>query len=206
MRGTWMKNTVLLLGMTLAGTALLAQQTTSPAGQTAPEATTQSVTQSASGSTGTLQLTMEQKKQLRELRLSARDQAAIIRNDQTLSAEQKQSKLKLLRANTHEQMKSVLTPAQQTAIAERHAGRRARMAAKLGLTPEQQSKLKELFVANRQQRQAVLTNASLSNDQKQAQLSQMRQTNKSQLATILTPEQLAKFRQMRREHRHSGRG
>jgi Spy/CpxP family protein refolding chaperone len=199
MHGTWMKSTVLLLGMTLAGTALLAQQTTPVA--TAPATSTQSAS-SATGKTGALQLTVEQKKQMRELRLSARDQAAILRNDQSLTGDQKAAKLKALHASTREQMKAVLTPAQQTAFAERRAAHQARFAAKLGLTPEQQTKLKDLFVSNRQQRQAVLTKASMTNEQKQAQLSEIRQTNKAQLATILTPEQLAQFQQMRKARHH----
>lgn len=198
MRGTWIKSTVLLLGMTLGGAALMAQQATTPA----PEA----ANQSTASATGKLQLTLEQKKQLRDLRASARDQAAIIRHDQALSAGQKQGKLKALRASTREQMKSVLTPEQQNVFAQRRAEAKARVAAKLGLTSEQQGKLKELAVSTHQQRQSVLTNPSLGNEQKQAQLSQIRLASKAQLATILTPEQLARFQQMRRAHRHSKLG
>ena len=65
--------------------------------------------------------------------------------------------------------------------------------------------MKELFAATHQQRDAVLKNASLTNEQKQTQLTQIRQTSKSQLATILTPEQLVKFHQMRK-HRHEKHG
>jgi Spy/CpxP family protein refolding chaperone len=198
MRGSWIKNTVLLLGMTLSATALLAQQATTPAPETA--------TQSTASTTGKLQLTVEQKKQLRELRATARDQAAIIRHDPSLTAEQRQSKLQELRASTREQMKSVLTPEQQKAFAERRAEGKARFAAKLGLTAEQQSQLKELSLSTRQQRQSVLTNTTLSNQQKQAQLSQIRQASKAQLATILTPEQLAKFQQMRKWRHHPKMG
>jgi Spy/CpxP family protein refolding chaperone len=195
MRGTWIKTSLLMLGMSLAGAGLQAQQ--------APAATTsanQEAMQSGSASqdAATLKLSPEQKKQLHELRLSARDQAAIIRNDQTLSGEQKQSKLKELRASTRDQMKSILTPDQQKAFAERHAARKAKIVAELGLTPEQQSKLKGLFQSTRQQRQQVLTNASLSNEQKLAQLKQIRQDAKSQLATILSPDQLQKFRELRK--------
>ncbi len=196
MRGTWIKNTVLLLGMTLSGAALLAQQSPAPA----PETTTQSTASNRP------QLTAEQKQQLRGMRLTARDQAAIIRNDQTLTSEQKLAKLKELRASTREQMKSVLTPAQQQAFAARRAALKARMEAKLGLTADQQSKLKALFQSNRQQRQAVLTNASLTNEQKQTQLSQIRQTSQAQLSTILTPEQLTKFQQMHFRRRFAARG
>lgn len=195
MRGIWITNAVLMMGMTLSGATLLAQQATTPA----PETTTQS----AASATGRPQLTAEQKKQLRDLRGSARDQAAIIRNDQTLTSEQKQAKLKALRASTREQMKSVLTPEQQKAFADRRAAAKANFAAKLGLTADQQSKLKDLHLSTRQQRQAVLKNTSLTNEQKQAQLSQIRQASQAQLATILTPEQLEKFHQMRR-HRKQG--
>jgi Spy/CpxP family protein refolding chaperone len=189
MRSLWIKNTVLLLGMSLSGTALLAQQATVPAAESA--------TQNAAATTGKPQLTAEQKQQLSELRATARDQAAIIRNDQTLTAQQKQAKLKELRTSTRAQMKSVLTPEQQKVFAGRRDARKARFAAKLGLTAEQQSKMKELFVSTHQQRQSVLTNSALTNEQKQAQLSQIRQASKAQLATILSPEQLTKLQQMR---------
>lgn len=191
MRTNWMKSAVLLLGMSLSGTALLAQATA------APETTTQNAVQRP-------QLSAEQKQQLGELRASARDQAAIIRNDQSLTAEQKQAKLKALRTSTHEQMKAVLTPEQQKAFAANHEARKDRMAAKLGLTADQQAKLKELRASTHQQRQAVLTNSALTNEQKQAQLTQIRQNSKAQLATILTPDQLAQLRQMRMAGHHHG--
>lgn len=196
MRGNWIKNAVLIAGMTLSGTALLAQQATAPA----PDTTTQSTASAAAKP----QLSAEQKKQLRDLRASARDQAAIIRNDQTLTAEQKQAKLKALRTSTREQMKSVLTPEQQQAFASHRSAAKANFAAKLGLTADQQSKLMELRSSTRQQRQTVLDNTSLTNEQKQAQLSQIRQSTQAQLATILTPEQLEKFHQMRRHHPKQG--
>ena len=193
MRGRWINSAALLLGMTVGCAALLAQQATMP------PATNQ-------GAAERPQFSAEQKKQLGDMRATARDQAAIIRNDQTLTAEQKQAKLKELRANTREQMKSVLTPDQQKAFADRRAAHKARFAAKLGLTTDQQTKMKDLFVSTHQQRQAVLKNTSLTNEQKQAQLSQIRQTFKAQLATILTPEQLAKFQQMVRMRRHGRLG
>jgi len=195
MRMSWMmKNAVLLLGISLSGAAMLAQATA------APETTTPSAEQRAQQRP---QLTAEQKQQLGELRANARDQAAIIRNDQSLTAEQKQAKLKALRASTREQMKSVFTPDQQKAFASHREARKSRMAAKLGLTPDQQSKLKELRASTRQQRQAVLSNSTLSNEQKQAQLTQIRQASKAQLASILSPDQLAQLRQMRMsQHRH----
>jgi Spy/CpxP family protein refolding chaperone len=112
------------------------------------------------------------------------------------------AKLKELRASTRQQMKSVLTPEQQNAF----AARRADFAAKLGLTADQRTKLKDLFRSNRRQRLAVLNTPALTNAQKQAQLAQIRQASQSQLATILTPEQLEKFHQMRRMHNRAKQG
>jgi len=189
-----MKSAVLLLGISLGGTAMLAQATA------APDTTTPSAEQRAQQRP---QLSAEQRQQLGELRASARDQAAIIRNDQSLTAAQKQAKLKDLRASTREQMRSVFTPDQQKAFAAHREARKGRIAAKLGLTPDQQSKLKDLHASTRQQRQAVLGNSALSNEQKQAQLTQIRQASRAQLATILSPDQLAQLRQMHMgQHRH----
>jgi len=49
----------------------------------------------------------------------------------------------------------------------------------------------------------VLKNASLTNEQKQAQLSQIRQASQVQLAAILTPQQLEQFHQMRAMRGHA---
>jgi Spy/CpxP family protein refolding chaperone len=194
MHRAWIKTSLLTLAMSLAATALPATAATTPATQEAIH------DGSASHGAAYLKLSAEQKKQIHQLRLDARDRAAILRNDQTLSAEQKQSKLKELRASTREQFKSILTPAQQKAFAEHRAARKAQIVAELGLTPDQQSKLKNLFQSTRQQREQVLTSSKLTNDQKLAQLKQIRQDAKSQLATILSPDQLQKMREMRKHH------
>ncbi len=195
MRAIWIKNAVLMVGMTLGCAALLAQQATTP--------TPDTTTQGAANATAKPQLSAEQKQQLRDLRNSARDQAAIIRSDQTLTPQQRQAKLQALRASTREQMQSILTPEQQQAFAARRAAAKAKFAAKLGLTADQMSKLKDLRTSTHQQRQAVLQNSSLTNDQKQAQLSQIRQASQAQLSTLLSPDQLQKLHQMRR-HRKQG--
>jgi Spy/CpxP family protein refolding chaperone len=203
MLSKWIQSTVLMLGVGLASAGVFAQQT----GQTATSQAPQVSAQSASTDTaGKLNLTPEQKKQLRELHQTARDQAAIIRHDNKLSAEEKMAKLHELRAATRDKMKTVLTPEQQQAWAARREARRAKMAAKLGLTDDQQSKLKDLFQSAREQRKGVLTSATLTNEEKLAQLKQLRETQKAQLATILTPDQMQKFREMRKGHHQHGRG
>jgi Spy/CpxP family protein refolding chaperone len=149
-----------------------------------------------------LGLSPQQIAQLRNLRASMRDQAAIIRHDPALSAEQKQQQIQQLRQSTRAQVKAVFTPAQQQQLAQMKAARQA----KLGLTPEQRSQLKNLFSGTRQQREAVLDNSSLSNAQKLAQLQQIRQNAQSQLSSILTPDQLQRMHHMRRGFAFAGRG
>ena len=188
MRTTSIRTALLLLSLSVTGGAALAQTQT----DAAPAATAHPAQK----------LTAEQRQKMSELRASARDQAAIIRNDQSLTAEQKQQKLQALRASTREQMKSVLTPEQQQAFAARRAQHEQKMAAKLNLTEDQQAKLKALRASTHDQRQAVLANTSLTSEQKQQQLAQIRESNKTQLATILTPDQLAQMQKMR-HGRHS---
>jgi len=140
-----------------------------------------------------LGLTSEQKTQLHNLRTSMQDQIAIIKHDSTLSQEQQQQQIQQLRQTTRAQMNAVFTPAQQQKLAQMKAARQAR----LGLTEAQQTQLKSLFSGARQQREAVLNNASLSSAQKQTQLQQIRQSTQTQLSSILTPEQLQKMHPMR---------
>ena len=139
-----------------------------------------------------LGLTQQQKTQLHDLRSSMRDQIAIIRHDPSLNGEQKQQQIQQIRQATRTQVKSVFTPAQQQQLAQMKAARQA----KLGLTQAQKTQLKSLFSGARQQRQTVLNNASLSNQDKQAQLQQIRQNTKTQLSSILTPDQLRTMRHM----------
>jgi protein CpxP len=201
MRGNWTKIALLFTALTLPATILPAQQ----AAQKAPEKAMQCAP-GGKGHYGNLQLTPGQKKQLRELRMETRDRAAIIRSDKTLTQEQKAAKLRELRRSSREKRQAVLTPEQREQVKQMRASRRGQMAKELGLTPEQQGKLRETMKAGRQQRRAVLQNSSLTDNQKLAQLKQIRQATRTQMASILTPEQLAKWQQMRQHHGHGPHG
>jgi len=72
-----------------------------------------------------LGLTADQRSQLETIHKSTRDQVSAIRNDATLSSEQKEAKLKTLFQNSHQQVSGILTPEQQQKLQERHQrGRR----------------------------------------------------------------------------------
>src|SRR5262249_15001470 len=96
-----------------------------------------------------LNLSQQQQEQLKPMFQQSREQAKAIRNDASLTPEQKKQKFEALRESTKAQMNGVLSPDQQKQLAElreqgkaRMAERRAamgkRMAEKLNLSQQQQ--------------------------------------------------------------------
>jgi Spy/CpxP family protein refolding chaperone len=74
-----------------------------------------------------LNLTPEQKAELKSLRETEKQQAQAIKNDSSLTSEQKKAKFHELRKSSHEQMMAKLTPEQQQKFKEfrkEHRGHR----------------------------------------------------------------------------------
>lgn len=67
-----------------------------------------------------LNLTQTQKDQLKKFHSESRSKFETVRNDQTLSDDQKKAKFKELRKEQHEQMKTVLTPEQLEKMKSMH--------------------------------------------------------------------------------------
>jgi Spy/CpxP family protein refolding chaperone len=157
-----------------------------------------------------LNLTDQQKTQMQSLMQNQRLQAQAVRNDSSLTPQQKQDKLKQLRETNHQQMMAILTPEQQQKVeqfrSEHPAMGKGRMGrgrmgpggglAALNLTSDQKSKLEPIFQSSRQQLQAVRNDSSLTPEQKQAKISEIRQNTQSQINGILTPEQQQQWQQM----------
>ena len=77
----------------------------------------------------------------------------------------------------------------------------------LNLTPDQQAELKSIRENMKQQAQAIKNDSSLTADQKKAKFKELRKSTHEQMMAKLTPDQQAKFKEMRKEHRghHHGR-
>jgi periplasmic protein CpxP/Spy len=75
---------------------------------------------------------------------------------------------------------------------------------KLNLNADQTSKLEPIFASRDQQFQALHQNASLTPEQRHEQMKAIHQTTEQQLATVLTPDQLAQLKAMRHNHRGYG--
>ena len=71
-----------------------------------------------------LNLTDNQKAQIQQIREGARSQAEAVKNDSSLSAEQKETKIHEIRRDSHEQVKKVLTPEQSKQMHEKMRERR----------------------------------------------------------------------------------
>jgi periplasmic protein CpxP/Spy len=94
----------------------------------------------------------------------------------------------------------------QTTTTPQKTERGAKFAKELNLTPEQQTELKQIRQSSREQFKAIKNDSSLTADQKKAKLKELRQSTNEQMMSKLNPDQQAKFKEMRKEHRHQGRG
>jgi len=61
----------------------------------------------------------------------------------------------------------------------------------LDLTDDQKAKVKDIFMDAKTQRQAIMNDTSLSEDQKKAKMKELRETIKTKVNNVLTPEQQA---------------
>ena len=81
-----------------------------------------------------LGLTEAEKAQMKPVLMSSRQQAKAIKDDTTLSADDRQAKMKELRKSTRQQTMAILTPDQRTKLkAIRQAKREAKRDAKQGV-------------------------------------------------------------------------
>jgi Spy/CpxP family protein refolding chaperone len=159
-----------------------------------------------------LNLTDQQKSQLQSLFQNQRSQIDAIRQDSSLTPEQKRERIHQLHQSSHTQFLAALTPEQKQQLEQMRAQRGERglemLSQRLNLTPDQQSKLKPILEAQHKQMEALRDDNSLTPEQRMARAREIHQSSKSQLSSILTPEQLQRLQQMhdRRGGRHHGKG
>ena len=95
-------------------------------------------------------------------------------------------------------------PKDPAKMADHKAGK---MAKELGLTADQEAKVEQLMLARQQESAALKTKYAADKNAGRAEMKASHEKYAAQLKTILTPEQYAKFDQMKDEHRgHGGKG
>jgi Spy/CpxP family protein refolding chaperone len=195
---------------TFLAAALMAQTTPAPSDNAAPAPHKMHMRRHGGGferMAQQLNLSDQQKTQIQGFKQAERQQAASIKDNASLTPEQKREQFKQLRQSTRQQVLGVLTPEQQqqmNALREQHKGMRGGMGpmARLNLTDDQRAKIQPILQSSQQQAQAVRGDTTLSQEQKQAKLREIHQGAMSQVKSLLTPEQQ---QQMQEWRQHRGR-
>jgi protein CpxP len=172
-----------------------------------------------------LGLTADQQTKMRQVMEQNRAQMKALRDDQSLSQEDRMAKMRALRQAEKTQMDAILTPEQKQkmeSMRENHPGGPGmghgeggmgpggmnpgeHLAKELNLTQDQQSKVSAIFKQNEQQMRAIHDDKSLSPEDRHAKMQQIHESMKSQMNGVLTSEQQQKFAQLQKEH-GPGRG
>jgi periplasmic protein CpxP/Spy len=139
-----------------------------------------------------LNLTDEQKAKMKAVWESKKPQLKAIRENTSLTPEQKKEKLKTLRDSIKNEMKAILTPEQQKTLEEKKS-KMGEMRKKVGLTDEQKQKMKALRDKFKPEIQAIKNDSTLSKEQKMAKMKDVLAKMETELKTFLTPEQQKKF-------------
>jgi len=150
-----------------------------------------------------LDLSDNQKTQIRAILTSAREQRRELRGSGNREA------MRALRQETRELVLDLLTPEQETKMAElreRHQERRLdrrveRMSAKLSLSEAQATRIRSILEAAQSQRRALRRGSEAGEERRQA-MRTLRQRTKAAVAAVLTAEQ----REAREAHRAERRG
>ena len=82
-------------------------------------------------------------------------------------------------------------------------GRNGKMMNELNLSQDQKTQIKSLHQENKQQRDAIKNDASLTPDQKKQKMKELHQSQSDKMNSILTPDQQAKRKQMMAERKQN---
>jgi protein CpxP len=151
-----------------------------------------------------LKLTDAQKAEIRPILAAEANEIRTVHQDSSLSAEQKQSKTKEIREANREKINALLTPEQQKIFAEMKEQAPARMqeafnnrlnllAKQLNLTNDQKAAIKPIIETEANDIRAVAQDNSLTREQRQTKIADIRAASDKKIDDLLTPEQQAKW-------------
>ena len=169
-----------------------------------------------------LNLSADQKARLQSIREDFKKQSADLKNNTSLSAEEKKNRRKVLHEQFRTQSAAVLTPAQKEQMANRKgewkeknkdakkggqagAGKANRMQRgqgfqkELGLTSDQQKKMEQIRTDFRNRFSSLRSDNALTQEQKKAKMQELMKQQQDQMKSILTPEQIQKMESARKQ-------
>ncbi len=170
-----------------------------------------------------LNLTDDQKAKIQPILENEAQQLKALHADTSLTPDQRRAKALEIHQASRGQIEPILTPEQvaklpKPGMGPGHRGMRGKgmdgggrmawMSQNLTLTDEQKAKIQPLFANQHTQVQAIRQDSSLTPEQKQAKITELRKSTRQQFLSILTPEQQQTLKQNMRERRgmHHGPG
>jgi hypothetical protein len=163
-----------------------------------------------------LALTDEQKTQIRGFLTDAHSEIQAVRQDDSLTREQRQERLAQIEQRTQQNVRSILSVEQQMKADElkqraeqRFAERREKFAEnalegltkRLELSEAQRSTIQSYMDQQKDQVDALRNNAALSREQKREQAENIRRQTRENIRATLTPEQQQQLEQLREQAR-----
>ena len=171
-----------------------------------------------------LNLSADQKARLQSIREDFKKQSADLKNNTSLSADQKQARRKELHQQFRSQSEAILTPAQKEQMAKsreesKGKNKEARKDFKkenqqrpdrgmkrgqgvqkdLSLNADQQKKMEQMRADFRNKFSSLRSDNSLTADQKKLKMQEMRKQQQEQMKSILTSEQIQKMESARQD-------
>jgi periplasmic protein CpxP/Spy len=95
-------------------------------------------------------------------------------------------------------------PAKAAKAGKGEHGKLAKVLKQLNLTDQQKADLKPILMDQRTQAKAIREDSKLTPEQKKEKMKDLMKATHEKIAAILTPEQKAKLKELRRNHEHKG--
>lgn len=157
-----------------------------------------------------LNLTPAQQQEMKTNKENFKTQLDALNKNEGLSVKDAKDKRFALRKEQHEKMLSILTPEQKNKLAQRKTEREEdkgeknakkldKLKMKLNLTDEQVAKIKAGRATAQEKIKSIRDNKQLSRSEMKAQMMAVKEQNKNDMKSILTPEQANKWEQMKQE-------
>ena len=155
-----------------------------------------------------LNLTDDQKVQFKSQKESFHKQMEALKKNDNITVKEWRIKAENLRKDFKEGVSGIMTQEQKAQLEKRKAEgkekfanmakeRGARMKTELGLTEEQSAKMHSNRQEMGEKMKAIRENSTMGMEQKKEQMKEMMKKQKEYIKTVLTEEQLKKFKEMR---------
>jgi Spy/CpxP family protein refolding chaperone len=166
-----------------------------------------------------LNLTPDQQARLKSIHEDERKEMQTLKSNTSLTADQLKEQRKELHKKYHDQMQSVLTPAQKDQLKKLQSQRKEKGAKKgqwgkdrkdfarkgaglenqLNLTPEQKDQLAKMRADVKSQIESIRNDQSLTQDQKKEKIHSIMKDQQEKFKSVLTQEQIEKLQSLRKE-------